>query len=124
MHHDRNRILFSNTVNRLKLFHPIEVIDGIEQLVRGVNFDHADPQPQDVFHIGTHVLTVARMDASAWNQPLWILFNVVGDELIDLGVEANHLGSNVVDENGSIDSDLVEMIQKLVRRTAKFNYLA
>ena len=77
------------------------------------------PEPHDLLHVGQHVLRVPRMHAAARNQPLRIFLHVVRDPLVDLGREADHFGRDIVDEHRAIDADLVQVLEKRLRRLAE-----
>jgi hypothetical protein len=121
--HDRNAIGLGRAVNDFKFLHPAEVIIGIEKLVRRMNFDHADPKPQQLLDIGKYVVRVSRVETPARHQALGIFFRIVGDKLVDLSGEPDDLGSHVVDEDGSVNSALVEVLQKSFGRAAEFGDL-
>src|ERR1700674_2295182 len=64
-----------------------------------------------------------RMEAAAGKQPFRIFFDVVSDELVDAGSESDNFGCNVVNENRTVYSGLVEMFEKGLRRVAEFDDL-
>ena len=64
------------------------------------------------------------MQAAAGKQPLGICFDIVGDELIHAGGEADDLGRHVVDEHRPIYSRLVEVLKESFRGSAELDDLA
>src|SRR5882757_1073026 len=88
--------------------------------MRRMDFDHADPQPQNLFHISQNICGVPRMQAAAREQSFRIFLHVVDDELIYAVREADHFGRDVVDEDSTVDATGVQVFQKLLRGPAEF----
>src|SRR5262249_29763536 len=107
----------------LQLFDAVQVIVGIEQLVWRMNLNHPDPQADDLLHVCQNVRRVPWMHAAARDQAPGILLNVVRHESVDLGCEAHDLGSNVVDEHGTLDPNRIQMLEKGLGRAAEFDHL-
>src|SRR5437016_7645105 len=123
MHHYGNSILLRHTIDRFQLFHTVQIIVGIEQLVGRMHFDHAYAEANKMFHVSLDIAGVTRINAAARNQPLRVFLYIVGNELIDLRSESHQLGRYVVDEDRAIYSDLIEMMKKFLRRMAEFDDL-
>jgi uncharacterized Zn finger protein len=49
---------------------------------------------------------------SAGNQALGICLHVIGNELIHAGGESDHIGRDVVDEDSTIDTSLVQVVEE------------
>src|ERR1035438_2935090 len=112
MEHDRNAIGFRGAVNDFQLFDAAQIVVGKQQLVRGVNLNHADLQPQNLLHVRHDVVGVAGMEAAARDKPLGIFLCIVGNKLIDLGSKANYVGRKIVDESGAIHAGGVQIFEK------------
>ena len=82
MKHHRDAVGLSGAVDDLQFVHSCQISVGKQKLVRGMDFDHTDAQPQELFHVSHDVGSMARVQTAAGNQPLRILFRVIGDELI------------------------------------------
>src|SRR5258708_31200360 len=80
--HDWNSIAFGGTINDLQFSHSVQVLVGIEKLVRRMDLDHPELEPQQLRDIGVYIRCMARVQASAGEQRLGIFFDVIGDELI------------------------------------------
>ena len=52
-----------------------------------------------------------------------ILLGVVGDELVHTRGEADDFGSDVVDQNGAINSCSIKMLEECFRRATEFGNL-
>src|SRR5205085_6591309 len=81
--HDWDSVGFGGAIDDFKFSDSVQVVVGIEKLVRRMDFDHANLQAQKLLYIGLDVCRVTRVQAAAGNQALGIFFHVVGDELID-----------------------------------------
>src|SRR5258707_11791162 len=66
---------------------------------------------------------MSRMQAATGEQPLRILLYIVSDELIHAVREADDFWSHIVNEHGAVDAAGVQVVQKLLRRTAEFHNL-
>ena len=53
--HDGHSVSFRGAINDLELFHASKVIVRKEQLVRGMDLDHANAELQDLLDIGEDV---------------------------------------------------------------------
>src|SRR4051812_9086175 len=88
-----------------------------------MNLDHANAQPHDLLHVTLGVGSMPRMHAAARNQPLGIFLHIVGDKCVDGRSESNQLRRDIIDEHRAIDADLVQMLEKLLRRAAELDHL-
>ena len=88
-----------------------------------MNFNHANPEPQKLFHVSHHVRSVPRMQAATGEQPSGILFHVVCDELVYTVGKTNHLRRNVIDEHRAIDARIIQMFEKGFWRVAELGNL-
>ena len=100
--HDRDAVGFRGAVDDLQFLYPVQIVIGKKQLVRRMNLDHLDFQPQDLFHIGKDVVGLAGMQSTTGNKPLGIFFHVIGDILVHAGSEADDLRTDIVDEHGAV----------------------
>ena len=120
MEHDRNPIGFGDTVNDLKFLDAVEIVIGIKQLVRRMNFDHADLESQKLIQIGFDIGGVPRVEAAAREQTLRIFLHIISDELVYSSGKADHLGRDVIDEGSAVYPGCVEMFQESFGRPAEF----
>src|SRR5439155_1380057 len=123
MKHNRNSVGLCSAVDDLELLNAVEVVVGIEQLVRRVNLDHADIQAQKLVHIRLDIRSVARMQAATGEQALGVFLHIISDELVYTVGKANDLGRDIVDEGSAFDSRCVKMFKEGFGRTAEFNDL-
>ena len=109
MDHHRNPIRLRRAVENFQFLHAVQVVIGVEQLVRRVNLNEPNAKADDLLHIRQHVLRVARMNRSAGQQTLGVFLDVVDDPGVDFGSVAGDVGIDVIDEDGAIDADAIEM---------------
>ncbi len=64
MNHHRNAIGLRPTINNFQLFHAIQVIVGIEQLMRRMDLDQPYTQAHKLVHLCLHIRRVPRMHAA------------------------------------------------------------
>ena len=88
-----------------------------------MDLDHAKAEAQNVLDIRQDVGGVPRMQAATRDQSFWIVFRVVGDELIDRGCQADHFRSYVVDQGSAVNAATVQILQEGFGRAAIFNNL-
>lgn len=112
MEHDRDAVGFGGAIDDFEFFDAVNVVVRVEELVRRMNFDHADAEAEDVLDIGENVFGVAGMDGAAGDEAAGIGFDVVCDELIDGRAEAHDFRGNVVDEGGALDSATIEVFEE------------
>src|SRR5258708_26846144 len=62
-----------------------------------------------------------RMHAATGNQPLGILFAVIHHPAVYFRSESHHLGSYVINKDGTIDAHRIQIFQQRLRRFAVFN---
>ena len=110
--HDGHAIGFGGAVDDFQFLYAVQIVVGKQQLVRRVDLDHLNAEPQDLLHIGENVGSVPRMQAAAGKQARRIFLHIVGDELIHAAGEADHFRGNVVDEHGAIDAARVEKLEE------------
>jgi hypothetical protein len=60
------------------------------------------------------------METAAGKQAMRILFGIPGDKLIDRGCESNYLWGNIVDQCSSINTRIIQVIEKCHRGPAEF----
>src|SRR6202020_2176751 len=77
MKHDRQVVGLCSAVNNLQFLDTVQIVIRKQKLVRRVNFDHANSESNNLFHIGQDVRGMSRMQASAGKQRLRIFLNVV-----------------------------------------------
>src|SRR5262249_59615714 len=113
--HHGNSIRLGSAINDFQFLNAAEVVIGVEQLVGRMNFDHANPESENLLYVGQDIGRVPRVQTTAGDQSSGTLLHVVGDELIDTRSEADYLGSNIVNEHGTIDARFIQMFQKSAR---------
>src|SRR5260370_18583403 len=123
MYHNGNAVGFGGAIDDLQLFHTVQIIIGVKQLVGRVDFDHPDAEAHNLLHICENVGRVPRMQAATRNQALRTFFDIVGDELIDFSCEPHDLRSNIIDEHSTADTDGIQVLEKVFGRTAELNHL-
>ena len=77
MEHYRNPIGLGRPVNDLQLLHAAQIFIGIKKLMRRMDFDQPNSQPQQLFHVSQNVAGMPRMQTAARNQSLPIFLTVV-----------------------------------------------
>ena len=110
--HHWDPIGFGSTINDFQFLDAVQIIIRKQELVRRMNLDHADPQPQNLLHISEDIRGMPRMQAAAREQPLWIFLHIICDELVYPAGEADHLRSHVVDEHGAVDAAGIKIFRK------------
>src|SRR5205823_13324836 len=97
------------TIDDLQFFDPVLIVIGKKQLVRRMNFNQANAEADNLLHICQNIVGMPRMQAAAGDEPLGIFLNVVGNECVDLGGEADDLRRHIINEYGAIDAALVQI---------------
>ena len=90
-----------------------EVGVGGEELVRGMDLEHADAEGEDAPGLGAGVGDVARMHRADGVEPVLVAAHVAGDPVVGRGVEAHDLGRDVVDERRALDPLAVHQPEQL-----------
>src|SRR5579863_7060391 len=121
--HNRNSVGLGGSVDHFQFGNSILIVVGKQKLVRRVNLNHADLEPQKLLDVGQNVLAVTGMQAAARDQTPGVFLDVICDPLIDSGCKANDLGRNVVDEHAAIDSDGVHVFEERLGRPAELGDL-
>src|SRR5690242_15647094 len=99
------------------------VVVGIEQLVGRMNFNQTNAQAHDLLHVSKNIGRVARMQAAAGDQPARVGLDVLSDEIVHAGCEADNLRGDVVDEHGTINAAVVKVFQEGLGGATKLDNL-
>ena len=91
--------------------------------MRRVNLDHADFEPQNLLDVGQNILAVPGMKSTAGDEASGILLCVIGNPLIHASGKADDVRRDIVDENCPIHAGGVQVIQKGLGGSAKFQDL-
>jgi len=121
--HDRDSVGLGGPIDDFQFFHAVLIGIGKQKLVRGMDLDHANLEPQNLVNVGLDVGAVPRVQAAAGNQAVWVFLSVVRDELVDRASKANHLGRDVINEHCPVHARGVQMLEKRFWRTAEFKNL-
>jgi hypothetical protein len=90
--HDRDGIRLGRPVEDFQLLHPLQIIVREEELVRGMDLDHAQAEANDLLDVGHHILGVLGMQAATGDEPLGIGAGILGRDLVHPGRIAGDLG--------------------------------
>ena len=115
MEHHRYAFGFGAAVNNFQLAHSVQIVVGIQELMRRVDLDEADTEAYQFVHVALDILRVPRVKRTAGQQPPGSRLAVIGDPRINFGSEAHHLGRDVVDEHGTVDACLIQVLKESFR---------
>src|SRR5271169_935068 len=121
--HDGDAVGFGSAVDDFEFLHAVEIVVRKKQLVRGMNFDHPDAKPENLFDIGEHVRGVTRVQTAAGEQSPGVSLHIIGNELIHTIGETDDLGRDVIDEHGTVNAAGIQILQKSAGRAAAFGNL-
>ena|SRR5881227_561137 len=123
MEHHGNTVRLGCPVNDLQFFHAMQIVIGKEQLMRRMDLNHTDLEPQDLFHVRHDVGRVPRMKPAAGNEAAGVRPGVLCHPLIHSMTESNYFRRDVVDQHCPCNSSRVQIFQEGFRRMAEFGDL-
>lgn len=118
MDHHGNTVGLSAAIDSLKLFYAVHVVIGIKQLVRRMDLDEANAEPNQIIHLRLHVERVPGMHAAAGDQAPGIFLAIVGYPLVHLMAEAHGFRRYIINEHGAVNADGVQILEQGLGRPA------
>ena len=103
MEHHGNAVCLGCPINDLQLFHAVQIIVRKEQLMRRMNLNHSDLEPQNLFHVGHDVWGVPRMKPTTGYEAPGIRPGILCHPLIHSITESNYFRRDIVDQHCSAD---------------------
>ena len=88
-----------------------------------MNLDEPNAEANQLVHVALHIARVSRMQRAARDQPLRCGLAVIHNPGIHLGSKSNHIGRDIVDEHGTINARLIQMLKECFRSLRKLNDL-
>ncbi len=112
VNHHGHTIGLRSFVNSGERPEPIAIGVGRKNLVRGMDFQPADPEFRKAVHFGCGIGNVFRMHRAKSDQPFRRCGAIARNPVIHFGRKADYFRADIINQAGALDADGVQKFQK------------